>query len=814
MAYIAKSRKIPTLLTPGEELCDLCLEARNPDMFFSIPLPEPSRVIINFQEFNSASRCLLLLSPCDPYPTNETAVWRLSSPDPQKTIIIHPADSNYPVSTLYLCVRYLERNSHTFVRINVTLERDYFAAWFRRERCQCSLSKKASIMTTAALTANMSTLTSNNITRLSDKSKAAENPMLKAPEEWHCEEEDQCIQRQTSSAKALQRHELGGGAESTSSNEVVMEDSTHDEGEVFHQSPEHFTKCSLYCGEWRGNLAHGRGIKFYAVSAVGQVVLEKLFNSSMLVRAVYEQRTIPWTANSLQESFESTIANGTFSLSLLNLEEVKGWSIIPLIERGMEAYDGHWSNGEKDGTGVYQWQDRSYVGHWKSGLREGYGVLEKEDGSWYRGEWHLDHRHGNGTVFDVHTETTYTGEWRNGLRNGKGRLQYRNGITVNGEWKDNVLSPEVDASFPDGSKYAGGWANDCRNGSGVLTDPRDCEYTNTWVADRREGPGAIRFTNGVVFHGTWKDDEAVDGAYHFTNGDVYTGAWCESRLMREGYGKCISKNGDVYEGEWHQDLRHGQGKMLYAENKATYEGSWMENVRHGQGILTDENGVYKGGFELDERCGHGTQSAPDGSFYEGGWKHDYRAGAGTYYYAPTDTTYEGIFLHDRLQGKGTSEVQADKDFFEGTWLDGLKQGRGTRVFPNGDVLRGIWHRGKHQNGLIEYDYSNGTKFVGDWCDGQREGEGTQINPDGTVYEGLWMANQPNGHGRLIQLDGSSVECEWENGRQLDGEGVLTFADGSIYRGEIVDGIPEGMGTLTYPDATEFKGRFKKGIYWL
>eukprot|EP00796_Vickermania_ingenoplastis_P005072 gene5072-3658_t len=811
----SKNRVVPQLLIAGEELCDLRINAQNPDLFFSIPLLEPSRITIQFQEFNSASRCLLLLSPCDPYPTNETAVWRLSSPDPQKNVIIHPADSNYPTSTLYLCIRYLELSGHTFIRLKVTLEHTFFAAWFRRDRCECLPSKKASIMAAAAAAATASG--GSTLTRLSERRESdtglRSGPLPGAPLSWHDEEEDREAQAMYQDSKTMHRLEYGAGAESSSSNEIVMEDVVDDSRDTFHQTPHLFTRSSLYCGEWRGNLPHGRGIKLYAVSAVGQVVLEKMYNSAMLVRAVYEQRTIPWTANSLQESFEGTITNGG-TLSSLNLDEVKGWNVIPLIERGMEAYDGYWCNGEKEGTGIYQWQDRSYIGEWAAGMREGTGVLEKQDGSWYRGEWHFDHRHGTGTSYDVHTETTYTGKWANGLRNGSGRLVYKNGITVIGEWREDIVHDQVQATFPDGSRYDGGWLNDCRSGHGVWTDPRECVYTNTWVGDRREGPGSIRFTNGVMFHGTWKNDEVVDGAYHFANGDVYTGAWCERTLTREGFGKCVSKNGDIYEGEWHQDLRHGQGKMVYADNKATYEGTWVENVRHGHGVLHDVHGVYDGEFVQDERCGHGIQTGPDGSHYEGGWKHDYRAGAGVYFYAPDNTTYEGIFLHDRLQGEGTSEVISTKDFYEGTWLDGVKQGRGTRVFPNGDILRGIWHKGQHQNGRIEYVYADGTKFVGDWCDGQRQGKGTQVNTDGTVYEGEWMNNQPNGHGVLTQTDGSSVECQWENGRQLDGGGVLTFADGSIYRGEVVNGIPEGLGKLTYPDNTEFEGRFKEGIYWL
>lgn len=816
--FRSRSRKPPTLLKPNEELCDLRADAQNPDLFFNIPLAQPCRITIFFQEFNSASRCLLLLSPCDPFPTNESAVWRLSSPDPQKTIVIHPADSNYPSSNLYLCVRYLEPSGNTYVRIKATLEPTFFGAWFHRERCHCRPSNKKSIMASAAATG--STFNKTLLRRLSDRPAAS--GVMKVGEADNGEVEDtsssvkdQQETRVTSSTNIRRRHFLGGGAESDSSEEYAMEDHSAEDSltETFHTPPQNFTRSDLYCGEWKGHLYHGRGIKFYAVSAVGQVVLEKMYNSEMLVRSMFEQRTIPWTANSLQVSFEGSITNNG-TLPELDVETIKGWSVIPLMEHGMEAYDGHWKMGEKSGIGVYQWQDRAYVGEWAGGMREGHGVLEKQNGSWYRGNWHLDRRHGTGTTYDVESQTTYTGEWCNGLRCGAGRLEYLNGIVVKGKWTDDVLDPTVQAIYLDGSKYEGGWLNNCRHGEGVWTNVRECVYTNTWQCDQKQGPGSIRFPNGVIFYGTWVDDEVVEGAYHFTNGDVYTGAWREEELVREGFGRCLSKNGDIYEGEWHRDLRHGQGRMVYAKGKGTYEGQWVENVRHGRGTLQDKNGVYEGEFVQDERCGHGVQKGPDGSHYEGGWQHDFRAGAGVYYYAPDDTTYEGIFLHDRLQGNGTSARRADDDFFEGTWLDGLKQGHGTHTFPNGDILRGIWHKGKHQDGVIEYVYVDGTKFMGDWCNGQREGHGTQINADGTVYEGCWLNNQPNGHGKLTQLDGSSVECKWENGRPLDGESVLTFADGSVYRGDVVEGIPEGTGVLTYPDGTQFKGKFKNGIYLL
>lgn len=807
-------RKGSTILRSGEEICDVCLDARHPDVFFKVLIPEPSRVTLEFQEFNSASRCLLLLSPSDPHPTSETAVWRLSSPDPQKKVVLHPADPNYPTTALHIAIRYLEMSGSTLIRMRVILDHTFFATFFYRHSCDEAFTRAVSAKMAAAASVSLSAPTARF--PLSDGPCSTSAPLS---EIHRGEAANQAGKRSYNKAKKSLRQYLEGNDASCSDIFVAVDDLqgrddyTFSPSSALREGEPPFTRSALYCGEWEGHLAHGRGIQFYAVSAAGHVVLEKASNAAMLVRAEFEQHSIPWSAHSLQEPCEDGILL-LDRLPPLDLDAVSGWNVIPLMERGMEAYDGYWKKGEKSGKGVYQWQDRAYCGEWSKGMREGYGVLERQDGSSYRGEWHLDFRHGTGTFCDVASHKTYTGDWRKGMRSGSGKLSFDCGIIVTGEWIEDVLGDTVRALFPDGSTYEGGWKNDGRHGKGVWTTNEKCVYTNTWEEDRKEGPGTICFPNGVIFHGTWKGDRVIEGAYYFLNGDVYVGEWDDEKWMRKGKGKCICKNGDIYEGEWLRDFRHGQGKMTYAGGKGIYEGQWMDGARHGHGVLQDVNGVYDGSFVVDERSGQGTQRGTDGSLYEGGWKHDFRAGAGVYYHAPDDTTYEGIFLHDRLQGKGQSEVHSTQDAFDGTWLDGLKQGHGKRYFPNGDVLRGIWHRGEPQNGEVEYAYADGTKYVGEWCDGQRQGRGTLFSHNNTVYTGTWLNNQLHGHGTLIRSDGSSIECEWENGRQLNGDGILTFTDGSSYTGDVVNGIPEGTGTLTYLDQTEFKGQFRKGIYCL
>ena len=45
-----------------------------------------------------------------------------------------------------------------------------------------------------------------------------------------------------------------------------------------------------------------------------------------------------------------------------------------------------WSNGRKEGAGVFKWQDGSvFEGHFVNGKREGHGVFCWVDGSMYDG---------------------------------------------------------------------------------------------------------------------------------------------------------------------------------------------------------------------------------------------------------------------------------------------------------------------------------------------------------------------------------------------------------------------------------------------
>lgn len=63
----------------------------------------------------------------------------------------------------------------------------------------------------------------------------------------------------------------------------------------------------------------------------------------------------------------------------------------------------------------------------------------------------------------------------------------------------------------------------------------------------------------------------------------------------------------VYEGEWKNNLRHGRGKMTYADG-SVYDGDWEDDEPSGWGTQVDFNGaiIYCGNWRYGKYHGEGT----------------------------------------------------------------------------------------------------------------------------------------------------------------------------------------------------------------
>lgn len=83
------------------------------------------------------------------------------------------------------------------------------------------------------------------------------------------------------------------------------------------------------------------------------------------------------------------------------------------------------------------------------------------------------------------------------------------------------------------------------------------------------------------------------------------------------------QNGDVYEGEWQDGLRHGFGRMTYAEDGATYEGGWEHGLESGRGTKRYLDGIeYVGEFERGMMHGRGRFTMADGVVLDGAFLED------------------------------------------------------------------------------------------------------------------------------------------------------------------------------------------------
>lgn len=160
--------------------------------------------------------------------------------------------------------------------------------------------------------------------------------------------------------------------------------------------------------------------------------------------------------------------------------------------------------------------------------------------------------------------------------------------------------------YPDGSLYFGNITNGLRNGFGTRT------YANSPM--------------------------------------VYIGQYSGNK--KNGSGKMVNArtNTVVYDGEWRQDMKEGQGRLLY--DQGTYLGGFVGDLFHGRGKLSWRNGdVYDGDFVRGDRTGRGILKFANGDVYDGEFVNGVSHGMGSYLW-PNGELYVGEFRQGQLMGKG------------------------------------------------------------------------------------------------------------------------------------------------------------------
>jgi len=183
----------------------------------------------------------------------------------------------------------------------------------------------------------------------------------------------------------------------------------------------------------------------------------------------------------------------------------------------------------KNGVGsfLYQPEGHRYFGDWKNDQRDGYGVYLWND------------------------KRKYSGEWRNDKRNHYGRYTYPDGTSYEGAWKDDKRCGIGTYSWPDGRHYTGQWMNHRKNGRGVHVWADGSRYIGQWFEGSRNGQGDFFWADGRKYSGEWMNGK-MNGIGKFTwpNGDMYFGEWRQG--CRWGKGTFVAKDGSIWDQEWEE----------------------------------------------------------------------------------------------------------------------------------------------------------------------------------------------------------------------------------------------------------------------
>lgn len=151
-----------------------------------------------------------------------------------------------------------------------------------------------------------------------------------------------------------------------------------------------------YIGFWADGRAHGLGVyEFHHGAAIycGEFRLD-------LREGLGQER---WQ--------EGSVYRGEFKKAMKSGYGINTWP------NDSASYSGHWSNNELQGPGVFEADGRIvYQGEWEKSAPNGMGSYDFADGSWYKGAYKMDRKHGFGVFKEAsHDGAPVQGFWTDGL---------------------------------------------------------------------------------------------------------------------------------------------------------------------------------------------------------------------------------------------------------------------------------------------------------------------------------------------------------------------------------------------------------------
>ena len=480
-------------------------------------------------------------------------------------------------------------------------------------------------------------------------------------------------------------------------------------------------------------------------------------------------------------------------------------------------------------------QGDEYRGGWRDGLMHGNGVYHfHENDSYYEGQFEDNLLHGRGRLSVVHASSevdhedaverphgerlvsSFEGEFIEGIPAAQGVYCSWLGSVYEGEL--TLLFKEPDGSFsPHKNKEAANRVFMSKEKIASLASSAKKLFMRVPGEEDEEDDGdhedenEVSLTSEAVFQRADTDKEGVTPQLTREQrlyarkvrgkASSFSVVWDDKLafMHAHGSGRMLYPNGDKYTGEFRRNLRHGQGKLEYADKRdGVYEGGFEDDLPHGQGKLqvhVEGQGekVYDGEFALGLRSGMGKLCFASGATYEGQWASDAFWGTGRYRFANGDV-YSGAFEAGKRTGVGRMEY-ANGSVFQGRWHNNLRV-QGQHIYQNGNTYTGEY-RHNAMEGVGRFVWADGSSYEGCWVADKAEGMGRFAKPGkaGYVYEGGWKANKKHTGeegdiARVVYNNGDEFQGQFQRGK-MTGKGTLTTRDGVVQKGDFFDGVFQG-----------------------
>ena len=241
-------------------------------------------------------------------------------------------------------------------------------------------------------------------------------------------------------------------------------------------------------------------------------------------------------------------------------------------------------------------------------------------------------------------------------------------ININGNGKINLK---------DGRVYEGNFVNGKLEGKGTYINDKGDIYMGNFIEGNLNGKGKIVQKRENI--------NKSNGGYNEENNNIKNED--DNKLIYEGDIKNFKKEGYgietcpeyKYEGNFHDDMKNGQGSIIYLKSGEKYKGEFKNNEITGYGYYTYKNKqTYKGELVNGKKQGKGIYNWTDGSEYNGEYKNDIREGEGSLKWS-NGVIFKGKFLNGKPEGKGklfyenkTKDVEYIRGKFVGNMNENIK----------------------------------------------------------------------------------------------------------------------------------------------